>query len=55
MNLPKRNTIKKPESPIEWKLLDWFKQYGVYEVVPQYELPPYRIDFAIPEIKLAIE
>lgn len=41
-------------SPLEQQLLNVFTQCGI-KVVPQFALEIYSIDFAIPEIKLAIE
>jgi very-short-patch-repair endonuclease len=52
--LTKRSQVKQPESPIEWILLTWLNRYGI-EYVPQYEIPPYRVDFAIPALKAVIE
>ena len=53
-NLKKRKEVKQPESPIEWKLMKWLHQYGM-EFIAQYDIPPYRADFAIPALKAVVE
>lgn len=53
-NLKKRKEVKQVESPIERKLLAWLHQYGIFPEL-QYEIPPYRVDFAIPSMNLVIE
>lgn len=42
------------ESPIEELFFEACRKYGV-EVMPQYEIGRYRIDFVMPEQKVAIE
>lgn len=49
-----RGVDRKTESPIEDILLDAFSEFGVVPVA-QFPVPPFRLDFAFPEIKLAIE
>ena len=53
-NLKKRKDVKQVESPIERKLLYWFVKYGIYPEL-QYEIPPYRVDFALVDKKIVIE
>lgn len=53
-DLKKRKEVKQPESPIEWKLIPWLNKYRVLYVC-QYEIPPYRVDFAIPDLKVIVE
>ena len=53
-NLPKRSQVKIPESPIEWKLLHWLREYNI-DFIPQYEISPYRADFAIPALHVIVE
>lgn len=53
--LPKRSEVKKDvESPIERILYRWFLEYHVH-VELQYEIPPYRVDFALPDLKVVVE
>lgn len=53
-DLKKRKEVKTTESPIEEKLLLWFKEYGLFPEL-QYEIPPYRADFAFPDKKIIVE
>ena len=55
-NLKKRSEVKQTESPIESKLLYWFRKYHL-PVEIQYEVPPYRLDFALinGNTKIAVE
>jgi len=41
-------------APLEQQLLNVFRQYEI-KVVPQFAMEIYSVDFAVPEIKLAIE
>lgn len=54
MQLLKRSQIKQTESPIEDILLRELHILGIYPDV-QFEVPPYRIDLALPEQMIAIE
>ena len=53
--LKKRSEVRLTESPIEDVLLSAFRSYGLFDCVPQYEIGPYRADFAFPEKKIVVE
>lgn len=58
-NLKKRKEVKKDrssllESPIEEKVYNALKRYGVY-LIPQHKIGKYRVDFALPNRRIAIE
>jgi len=54
MELLKRSQVKQTESPIEDILLRELHILGIYPAI-QFEVPPYRIDLALPEQMIAIE
>jgi len=58
-DLPRRRKIKETvadivESPIEGKLMVEFYRYGLYPEA-QYEVSPYRVDFAFLDKKIIVE
>lgn len=48
------NEIYRLESPLEMMFWEATKRHTA-ALIPQYEIVPYRVDFAVPEIALAIE